>query len=195
MPPHWKFRSQRMSFRASSFLLREEYAPVVAVMFVYVVKAPVTVSRTSTVNFLPERGTLPVVRANTVNASSATYASGTPSYTDKRSENATPSMETSSWGSTRVGTSMSVTNILHVSLIFLLTALLKPVSFMSLRIWLLPGTGSLWKFVKYPAMLSRASGGMPSVGGKLSAALQFLYLTLILLAISDCSHSQHQELE
>ena len=56
-------------------------------------------------------------------------------------------MEMISWGSTIAGTSTRVTSILHVEVPDCVnsfeTALLKGVSFISERICLLPGTGSL----------------------------------------------------
>ena len=102
-------------------------------------------------------------------------------------------MDTSSWGSTIVGTSTSVTSIVHLFVMFLLTADLNGESFMSERIWLLPGTGSLWKLAKYPAILSFASGGMPSVAGSISAALQFLYRTVMACAMGESLYPQSQQ--
>ena len=83
-------------------------------MFLYVVEAPAT--DPSTMNFLPKPDTSAVIFANPVNAPNAMYALGTLSYTDKRSENATLSIETSSCGSNRVGTSMSMTTFSYAKL-------------------------------------------------------------------------------
>ena len=86
---------------------------------------------------------------------------------DMRSENLTPSTETSSWGSV-LGTSKRVTSILQddtpPTVNSLDTALLKGVRFIDERICLLPGTGIVVE-VCGSVMLSRASGGIPKRPG------------------------------